>query len=194
MEEEQSEASLWTPATNPWRRYGARIIDAYLFGETILGIVGILIGIFGSDWLFYWVTEENQWKQLLVWTPLMWIVAAPVIAACVAWKGATPGKLLFGLRIVGHDGTRSYAAALRREAMLLIWGIGLGIPLLSLAMLVRSYSEVEPAGIAKWDASSGLRVEEAPIKGWRLAGVVVGTAIVLACLLLSLVMRMAARF
>ncbi len=66
----------------------------------------------------------------------MWIVASPCIAACVAWKGTTPGKLLFSLRVVSHDGALNYRTALRREAYLLIWGIGLGIPLLSLIMLI----------------------------------------------------------
>jgi uncharacterized RDD family membrane protein YckC len=138
----ETELAIWAPAKNPWRRYAARIIDQYTFGETILGIFGFAVGLFGPNWLFYWIVEDSRWKRMLVMTPLMWLVATPVIAALVAWKGATLGKWLFGLRVVGEEEI-SFVKAFRREWIMLIWGVGFAFPLLSLIMILRSFGEVE---------------------------------------------------
>ncbi|MBN8819227.1 MAG: RDD family protein [Sphingomonas sp.] len=186
--EQDTISVTWEAAKNPWRRYGARLIDVYVFGELTLGIAGLMIGLWGPDWLFDWVTDDQQWKQLLVWSPLLWICATPMIATVISWKGTTPGKWLFGLRVVG-DGPIRFGAAFRRECLLLFWGIGLALPLLNLVMAIRSFSEVEPTGVARWDEATGLRVEARTITGWRIVGVVIGTVLVVTALLAGIFLR-----
>jgi uncharacterized RDD family membrane protein YckC len=185
-------SDAWDTLPHPWRRYGARIIDVQLFGGAILFVVAALIGLFASDAVFLWVAEEARWKSMLIYGPLSWILTGIAVAPLLAWKGITPGKLLFGLRVIAADGRPlGLGRALRREAMLLVWGIGFALPLLNLAAGISSFQQVEGGAPARWDAHTALTVEARRVAGWQLAGVILGTILVVVSLAWSLVERLA---
>lgn len=174
-----------------WRRYGARIVDTYVLGEPVLFLVLIPAMLIGGEPLLGFIEDEQAWKNLLLFTPLMWIAAIPANAALTHWLGVTPGKWLFGLRVVTRDKARpGFAQLVRREGELFFWGVGLALPLVSLAMMLRSYAEVSEKRAARWDDHAGLVVGARPAKGWQLGGIILGAAIVAVTLLWGLFARL----
>ncbi|WP_326523117.1 RDD family protein [Sphingomonas sp.] len=197
MDGEISDAARaeWDRDSHPWRRYGARMIDVMVFGQIPLMVVALLVGIFAPDPVFEFVVEESRWKSMLIYGPLMWALSILSTAALIAWRGRTIGKWMFGLRVVPNDGVpTSYGRALRREGWLLIWGIALAIPLLSLAALIRSYQEIETGERSTWDEKTDLVVEARAIRGAGWIGVIVGGTVVLGWLTWGLVSRIMGSF
>jgi hypothetical protein len=143
-----------------------------------------MVGLAGPDWLYAFVTEGGRWVQVLVFGPLSWILSAPIVAVLLAKFGTTPGKLLFGLRVVPTDGIAPMLPRLmQRELRVLIWGVGLGIPLLGLLAMITSFETVNKGEPARWDEAAGLAVEARRVAGWQLVGVIVGTAVVVGMML-----------
>jgi uncharacterized RDD family membrane protein YckC len=105
--------ALGVPGDLPIRT-AARAVDVFVAAALVVGL-GRVMG-FGFDWL---------------------IVGAGAILAYFALSdaffGATLGKLVFGLRVVGRDGGRpSLKQALIREAVTVVGAIPLVGPLLAL--------------------------------------------------------------
>nr|WP_294810550.1 RDD family protein [uncultured Sphingomonas sp.] len=185
-----SAIGVWDTQPHPWRRYGARIIDVQLFGGGAFIGIGILAGLFASDAVYFWLIDEARWKSLLILTPLSWMIAAIIVAMLLTWKGTTPGKLLFGLRVTpADDRPLSLGRAIQREALLLFWGIGFALPLLNLLAGITSFRHVETGEQARWDKAAVLVSEARAVAGWQLVGVIVGTVLVIAALAWSLVER-----
>jgi uncharacterized RDD family membrane protein YckC len=183
-----TEAGAWDTAPHPWRRYGARIVDLYLSGGLLLILAGSMVGLAGPDWLYNLVVQGGRLVQVLVLAPLSWILSAPIVAVLLAKFGTTPGKLLFGLRVVPTDGIAATLPRLmKRELYMLIWGVGLGIPLISFVTMITSFETVNKGEPARWDAATGLAVEARRVAGWQLVGVIVGTVVVLGLKLWGLV-------
>jgi hypothetical protein len=168
----------WDSGFHPWRRYGGRMIDVELFG--LVGIVPIMILVYlvdeaAGDWL----TSGSRLASYLVLAPLAWLLSIPFTAFCLSRWSTTPGKLLFGVRVVSQGGGKlSYREALRRELSLLVWGVGLGLPLISLFAMIRSYADLEIEHESKWDRQVGSVVLGRMLKGWQMAGLILGTIIV----------------
>lgn len=122
-----------------YRRVAARAIDFALL--TVLGIgLGQLIG-FGYDWLG--------------------ITAAVVLlysAGCLALFGATLGKWLVGVRVVGPDGAKpAFGKALARESFVLLGAIPLAGPLLALGAWTWIFLTIRasPLGQGRHDSLAG---------------------------------------
>lgn len=128
-------------------RVGARLIDALVVAAIDLGL-GVWIG-FGYDWL---------------------IVGAAIVLAYFtlfdALAGATLGKLVLGLRIIGPDGGRpSLLSAFTREAFTVLGAIPFAGPLLAvpawIVIAVTIHSSPQRQG--KHDLlAGGTRVIRAP--------------------------------
>jgi uncharacterized RDD family membrane protein YckC len=127
-------------------RLAARGIDVLIVAAIDVGL-GLLIG-FGFDWL---------------------LIGAAIVLAYFALfdtMGATPGKLAFGLRVVGPGGGRpTLRQASIREAFMVLGAIPFAGPLLALAawttiiMTIRS----SPLRQGKHDRlAGGTRVIHAP--------------------------------
>mgnify|MGYP001623021813 CR=1 FL=1 len=148
---EPGETSL-PRVTAPWRRYFARCLDWALYGliwELFLSAglhinVGALsVGLFLADWLARIVL-------LLVLEPLFLISF-----------GATPGKLVFGLRVAGKCGIRiSWREARLRTRLVLRWGCGFYIPVYVLVRQWRAYKACENEERQEWEDESLLRLKD----------------------------------
>lgn len=175
---------------HPWRRYAARVIDLTLLGLIGMAPIFILLLVLAPD-AGDWLVGGSWIASLFVLGPLSWFVAAPINAFFLTRWRATPGKWLFGLRVSGAEGGRlRFRQALTRELHLLFWGAGLGLPLIGLLCMVRSYFDLENDNRTRWDAAAGSLVEARGIAGWQLAGVIVGTVLVAAIKMMDMVDRL----
>ena len=173
----------WDTDPHPFRRYAARIIDVQLFSG-IGGFVLALIGFITFPEVFdALLMTESRMMDLLVWTPLSWIMTAPIIALLLSKVGTTPGKFLLGLRVRTGDGSPlTFRRAARREGILLLWGIGFGIPLFSMIAAASSYSTVSDGRPTRWDDQTDLYVTARQAKGLQLVGLILGGVLVIAFL------------
>ncbi|MEA3032960.1 MAG: hypothetical protein QOH86_976 [Sphingomonadales bacterium] len=181
----------WQADENPLRRFAASTLDFHLFsfvGLFLFFLPLLAAGVPGVDWLI----GGSIFATYLLLDPLATILAAFAVALCLAWWGCTPGKWLFGLRVArAEDGAPlGLRRALRREAMLALWGVGLGLPLIQLLMLLRSYDELENRPPTLWDRSAGSVVLARPVAGLQLAGVVLGTVLLVALKIWDLIERL----
>lgn len=126
----------------PWRRYFARGVD--------LWIVALAAGVL----LWNLLPEDELLVGLLVM--LIWI---PIEALLLSTWGTTPGKWLFATRVRTMEGNRlSFLAALKRTADVMVRGLGLGVPILSLVTLAVAYNTLTRDTRASWDAAAGWEV------------------------------------
>jgi uncharacterized RDD family membrane protein YckC len=177
-ETEGDAAVVWDREPHPWRRYAARSIDLGLFGFVGTMAVAILLIIL-DERLLPWLSGGLPLVSFFVLSPLAWLTSVPPVAFCHARWGATPGKLLCGLRVLdGGGGRPGFSKAVAREGRLLLWGAGFGLPLIGLGCAMRSYTELEGEGEARWDRDSGCVSLARPAVGWQRAGLVAAAAIV----------------
>jgi uncharacterized RDD family membrane protein YckC len=82
----------------PWHRIGARIIDGFIVGiAAFVIVIALVIGTFDAD------TDDAR----DIAGPLIAVGLLAVIyeVAFIALKGATPGKMIVGIRVIRQDGT-----------------------------------------------------------------------------------------
>ncbi|HVI57915.1 MAG TPA: RDD family protein [Luteimonas sp.] len=139
-------------APAPWRRYFGRMLDIVLFGAPVWMAIGFVVGYLSPalhDRLF---GAGGIVGNLVVSTVLTCMVTAPVLALLVGLSGTSPGKWIFGTRITGPDGRPiGFRDALARECNVLVSGLALGIPFISLFTLVASKSRLSGDGVTGWD-------------------------------------------
>lgn len=72
---------------------------------------------------------------------------------------------------------------------LFVWGFGLGLPLLSLLALLKSYHDLDLKGQSEWDRAAGTQSTAGEIAGLGYLWVASGTLIVVGSKIWGLVMR-----
>lgn len=153
----------------PWRRYWARSFDLLVgFGVTSL--------LFGVIWpgLFTRLNglTGQKWVVLLVLLPLALAVDAVLYSAL----RSTPGKAIAGIKVLDESGRRALGipAYVGRTFGVYVFGLGLGVPLVSLGTLIYGYRLAAAAKPAVWERLSGSRVHvlaDAGPRTWITAGV-----------------------
>ena len=144
----------------PWQRFFARMFDLFFCHCLLLLTVP----------LFVHTSPATQTGSALVWLAgvldvgLMFLVE-PLL---LHWWGTTPGKWLMGLEIRDGDGAKlSLAAAYSRTGWLLWYGLGLGVPLVDLWRLWRSYDECTNGKALPWEEGESQTRRDGHI--WRFA-------------------------
>jgi len=155
----------------PWRRFIARAFDLWI-GGTIFW--------FGLTTVFYAISLEMgdafaaQASTLpfrLLDGVINLMVMAPIQAAMIGAWGYSPGKWLCGITVRNRQGQSiGWGRAFRRELGVWTRGYGLGLPVVSLYCLFRSYSRLEEDGITPWDEAQDLVVEHGSLEGPRILG------------------------
>lgn len=115
----------------PWRRYFARMLDyalCYTLWELFLSLV-LRINILAAS---FWLNILNVAMSL----GLMCVLEA----VSLHFFGTTPGKALFGLRLTRYDGSYwGFWDGLWRTGRVVLFGMGLMIPLATLITLILSF-------------------------------------------------------
>lgn len=141
---------------HPWRRFLARHLDLGLWA-ILFGLILLLLGIEqhggrGED-LFFAIGAVVSW--------------IPLESAFLVWKGATPGKKIFGLDVRSRSGALlGWKEALKRSFWVAVAGMGLGLPMLSLLANWRSWNELGSHGTTSWDGPEGYVVNYGGFRWW----------------------------
>jgi uncharacterized RDD family membrane protein YckC len=153
------------PQIRPWVRYWARTFDFLFFSV----LVGALAGVISPD------TVEGIPETILGFVVLFaYCFIEPVMLATF---GTTPFKALLRVRVRNGDGSKlSYPQALRRTLSVLLFGQGLGIPLVALITCITSYSRLTNHGSTRWDATGGFVVSHQTLQWWRWLALLGGFA------------------
>lgn len=155
----------------PWRRYWARSLDITL--STCL--VAMLIGMVRPSLLSQLSAGAGErWVILLILFPL-----ALAMDALTHWAlGNTPGKAIAGIKVLAEGGRRPLGAAayLGRNFGVYVFGLGLGVPFVSLITLILSYRRAAAAEPSRWDRRWSARAyarSSAELRTWGTACVYV---------------------
>ena len=160
VEAEQIKEHLAPSPPRPWIRYWARFVDSFLAGLTF-SFLGAVFGVPVSKWNTYLVGLAG----IYLWTPFE--------AAFLSSSRTTPGKYLFNIRISDESGDRlQYGTCLRRALLVLVKGLGLGIPIVPLFTQIIAYVRLQGQGITSWDSDCGAIVQHGDIGGGRVLAIV----------------------
>lgn len=130
----------------PWVRYWARQLDSYM----LVFPIGILLALAAP------IVQNLPGIAL-------WIITFPMVAVIEAlllstW-GYTPGKWLLKVRVRAESGAcLTFKEALKRSFSVIYYGMGLGIPIVSLITSVSSFERLKDNGITKWDEAGSFTV------------------------------------
>jgi uncharacterized RDD family membrane protein YckC len=164
----------------PWRRYGARMLDIFVCGSIawiFIGFLWYLVAPVSADAFFaIFDRPAGRFVDLVLTT----MVAATLNALLLAFVGNTLGKVIFGIKILNHDGSRpGLVAFLAREIQVWIWGLGLGIPFLSLVAMLHAFTGLDEKNPTSWDRNR-FRVIQRKSNGWQIALSLFGVACIIA--------------
>ncbi len=137
---------ITTSQVRPWTRYLARTVDGLFFGTFIalLGAAGIPVIAQLADYMFG------------LFATLLWVVIEPWFLS--KW-GATPGKWIMRTWVVGKEGKfLTYSEALVRSFWVLLRGLGMGLPGISIVTQVFAYQRLKTESITSWDKDGEWRV------------------------------------
>lgn len=173
-------AEAWDSKDHPWRRFGARVIDntlfAFIFSFVLAFVLAIGVWPAGARWL----NHGTGFLHVLLIGVSGVVACAVGTALCLARWGRTPGKWLFGIKVLGEDGALlSQSQANRRELSLLWWGVGFGITYLTWIMSALSFFRLRARHRTRWDATVGATVQGRSMDGKTTALVVTGFVLVI---------------
>jgi len=149
---------------HPWLRLAARTLDMVLFSL----VLGVVIDLFLPS-----LRKQANEQLALLSLPLMALVEPLFLSR----SGATPGKWLMNMRVTTLDGSLvSLPQAYSRSILVWIFGLGLGLPFISLATMLFAYFTLARGKSVWWDRRAATRVEQGPIVPVRMvmAAVIIG--------------------
>ncbi len=159
-------------SAHPWRRYFARMFDTIANG--CLAIAGLsfalaLLSQRASD-SFMALLEIKAVSAILIT-----LAAIPLNALLIGLTGGTLGKWLSGVCVLGVDKRPiGFKAALVREFLVWIRGLGLGIPIVILIMCIISFRALNKTGTTSWDSEIGSSLVHRPNGLGQFLGMIVG--------------------
>jgi uncharacterized RDD family membrane protein YckC len=143
---------------HPWRRYAARYFDMGLVAIVWSFAVSFLAYLWdpeAADRLFL-RAEERWWTLANLMVALL--IAVPVNAAFIGRSGLSPGKWTFGVRVTRDGRPIGFRNALNREVDVYIKGWGLGLPVVSLVTLIRSFVRLKGEKVTAWDERGAFEI------------------------------------
>lgn len=146
----------------PIMRYIARLLDLTIckFFINILFIFGFKVNPIGLALLSAYSAQpsSNQAFLLSMYSILSIVVFYIAESVMIHYWGTTPGKRIFGIRISNEDGSKlSWKQAIKRSALVMVFGYGLHLQFLSLFTLINSYIRCKRGMLLRWDA--GIRID-----------------------------------
>lgn len=151
-------------APRPLRRFGARMTDFVVYAMVLgSGLKAAAPDIFAR---LEASPMESDLQANLIAILGLGICTVIVESLLLHFAGTTPGKALFGVRVVNPDGTRlSLGQAFSRTLRVWVLGMGAGFMLFSIIAGIAAHIRLSGRGITAWDEQMGLRVEHPEITG-----------------------------
>jgi len=144
---------------HPWRRYFARMLDCTVNGVVAgaaLGLIGYAVMPIEANQFFTYIADPKHKFADIFFTYL--IVPFPN-AAFIGFTGSSIGKWCFGVKVVDQaDRAIGYPKALKRELLVWLYGLGLGIPILSFIAMLLQKSQLEKNKVTQWDEDLDLKI------------------------------------
>ncbi len=158
--------STWSDGSaHPWRRYFARMLDELVHGTLAILVVSIaLYAVDPAVQSAFAASMGSHGSGFRLLGGLAVILGAiPVNALFIGFTGGSLGKWLFGVRVLGADARPvGYWLALKREILVWVRGLGLGIPIVSLFTLASALTRLERYGSTSWDADLSTALFQRP--------------------------------
>lgn len=157
------------PLAKRWRRYFARVFDIYLLSLPVGFAAGYVLALM-VDGFGEWIAKPGSEYVLgILILPLILVLESLLHQMF----GSSPGKKLFGLRVVSFRGNvLSFEQYLRRNFSLWVSGLALGFPLFNLITYGQQGSRLKRGEQTTYDEELGTRVVASPMGSARkiLAG------------------------
>ncbi|MBF0185969.1 MAG: RDD family protein [Magnetococcales bacterium] len=164
---------------HPWRRWFARMVDICTAGLLLLLLLMFaLIATMPEQAAGFAKAIENP----IVAGVVLYLVWVPAESVFLSLFGTTPAKWLFGIKVAHSGGNLlSLSESLNRSFLVLVQGMGFGIPFVALFTQLFAYRRLTKTGTTLWDTSSGAVVLH---KKWGVVRALVCTAAVFGVLIL----------
>lgn len=156
-------ATKMAPAT--WYRFFARQIDTCLLAlpAVFLAFLGIGLVATPAFALSLQVPQIATFAALV----LMCIIGPLVEASVGTLFGNTPGKALFGLKVLPISGRPlTFGGRVKRAYWVVIYGLGFYVPLISLFTGISQHSQIKKNGSTGYDVGL-FQMTERPLSGAR---------------------------
>ena len=156
----------------PWRRFWARSLDLAVSSM----LVGVLLGVIRPSLATYVGTPTGLEAIIIL---LSVLPVALTMDALIYWAmGNTPGKAIAAIEVLRAGGGRplSAPAYLGRNFGVYVFGLGLGLPLISLLTLFLGYRRAAAGEVSNWDRfceSRAYALSAAEVRTWVTACVYV---------------------
>ncbi len=176
--------SLDTP--QPWPRFWARILD-YIWFMTVLSMfMKLVLPKSVLDWYMQTLVGGASFPLVVFLNVLPFLLFIPLEAFLLSRNGTTPGKAFLRIQVRQMDGTLPrFNDALIRSLLVLVKGLALCVPFLSLFTLSWCRMRLLKAGRTSWDEQTGLRVEHGQPEMWRHLVLIAILGFVMLCVIVS---------
>ena len=191
----------WTDRSpHPWRRLGARLIDAQIV-SIFVGVALVLAGTSSAVMAHQALANiAPHAGGLLFFYVRAGILAVIIGCACaltnallIGLTGMSPGKWLFGVKVVDKEGRPiGVPKAFVRELWVLVIGIGFNIPLVTIVAMGVSYASLMNRRTTAWDRAQRNVVVHRPFGALQGILAVIGAAAIIASMLYSELLSIAA--
>lgn len=155
-------------------RFGARMLDLFIFQVIIWAIIGVPEapeprGL--KEMIMEGPTPEEtafSYRVLILelGTVLGWHLVEAVLLAAI---GYTPGKFLFNLRVRDRNGNRlKFGTSLLRAFQVWVLGMGAGFPPLQYVAEFLGFRRLQTRGVTWWDQNQQLKVTQGKLSRERV--------------------------
>lgn len=151
---EQNSTRNYTDTTpHPWRRHFARYFDCHL---VLILLLLIMYNFIDLNKVIYNYIHISGTREIFFDYIFLFVfsvgISTPLIAISIGITGSTPGKMLYGIKVLGPDKRPiGFVNALCRELTIIVKGVFFYIPLISSLYSLASYFELKKRGHCPWD-------------------------------------------
>lgn len=153
-------ARQWADTTpHPWRRYFARYLDYLLWSTVIMMLLSVGLALINEPLFQQFIGLLEGTGGELIGFVLSILLATIPNAILIGLTGGNLGKWLFGVCVLDEtDRPIGIIQAFKREGRVLFYGLGLGIPIVSLVTMVIAYQKLKQDGATSWDQALTVKV------------------------------------